>query len=484
MKKYFCIIVLFCSAVIYSQDLGITNNNKFDQNALMNAGTISVTIGGDFIITGTFPALITERVDQFITRIYDQAKQKALSNITTDPELMFKVKKELDEYSLRDIKLKRSNGEVLKLDLLKFRINGDFKNDPYLKNDDVLIFAPADLERNFFTISGAVNKPGKFHFVDGDKLSGAIDLAQGINKAYENVDSAEIDRLSYDGETLSTIKVGVDSDFSLQRGDRIVVLAKETQRKVFNAYVVGEVNSPGTIPITKNNTTLKEVIEAAGGLKKTASLERARLFSANLAPMLLEQQFGIKLQDNIDLTKLQLPDKLLRFEDLLMSRMSNLTEEDTSYFFAENRIRMLNQGSAVDFTKLNDTDSQASNYIVQNGDVIIIPQKIHKVYVFGQVIKPGYVNYQNGENFKYYIHEAGGYGEYAEGDGDVMVIKNSTNNWIPAEDEGVKIEEGDYIWVPKSPHRTFNYYVRTAASYLSVVASVATVILLLYQFRK
>ncbi len=36
-------------------------------------GTISVTIGGSFPINGTYPALISERVDAFISRMYAEA---------------------------------------------------------------------------------------------------------------------------------------------------------------------------------------------------------------------------------------------------------------------------------------------------------------------------------------------------------------------------------------------------------------------------
>ena len=200
--------------------------------------------------------------------------------------------------------------------------------------------------------------------------------------------------------------------------------------------------------------------------------------------MLLEQQFGIKLKENPDILDLKLPDKLLNIENMLMSRMSDLTVEDTAYFYLENRIRILNEGSSVDFTKIKDDSSQAANYIVHNGDVVIIPRIIHKVYVFGQVANPGYVNYKKGENFRYYIHKAGGYGEYSQGEGDVMVIKNSSKNWLQADDDKTTIEEGDYVWVPRSPPRSFNYYVGTIGNYLSIVASAATVILLLIQFNK
>jgi hypothetical protein len=165
MKKYLSITaVLLFAILINAQDLG--TSNKTYQNTLMNAGAISVTIGGDFIVTGTFPALITERVDQFVTRIYNQAQENALRNAASDPQLLLRIKKQLNEYSLRNIKLKRSNGDVLTLDLLKFRIDGDFVNDPYLKNDDVLIFAPLDLQRNFFQTFTIITKSVYFGRVD------------------------------------------------------------------------------------------------------------------------------------------------------------------------------------------------------------------------------------------------------------------------------------------------------------------------------
>src|SRR5690606_23765832 len=178
--------------------------------------------------------------------------------LTQQPELLKKAQKELESYSIRNITLKRNNGEELNLDLLRFRRTGDFAENPYLKNDDVLIFPPSDLERNFFSISGAVNKPGKYHFKDGDELSDAIELAQGINKAYQNVSKAEIHRLSYDGESMKVIPVDLSSNYPLERGDRIIVIADETQKKEFSVTVLGEVKNPGKIPITKNTTTLKE----------------------------------------------------------------------------------------------------------------------------------------------------------------------------------------------------------------------------------
>lgn len=471
------LIILFSTSISFSQTQSANQNNL---NSFIVNPAISVTIGGDFPVTGSFPAFINERVDQFITRMYNEARSNALKNIT-DPELLLKISEKLNQFTLRDVIIKSASGAIAKIDLQKFRIDGDFKNNPYLKNDDVIIFPVADMKRNFFTVTGAVNNPGKFYFVEGDKLSDAIELALGINKAYENVTKAEIDRLSYDGQKMNSTIVDINSNVPLSRGDRIIVLADETQKRDFSVSVTGEVNRPGKIPITKDSTTLKEVIEKAGGFTATASLRNSRLFSGSSLPAILEKEYGIALKNFSDYTSKQAQDNFLNYENILMSRMSNLTEQDTSYFLMENQLRVLSSGGSVDFTKLNDSSSEASKYIVKDGDVIIVPQKAGAVYVFGQVPHPGRIDFVKGKNYNYYIREAGGLGDYA--DNDIMVIKASSREWVSAKDD-VVIDDGDYIWVPKSPQRSFQYYLKETTNYLTIIGSIATIILLLIQIRK
>ncbi len=47
---------------------------------LFSAGAISVTIGGNFIVTGSwlFPALVTDRVDQLVTELSNQIQSKLI----------------------------------------------------------------------------------------------------------------------------------------------------------------------------------------------------------------------------------------------------------------------------------------------------------------------------------------------------------------------------------------------------------------------
>lgn len=454
MRKLF-----FCFLAIY---FSINAQEKSTQQNQLNLPPISVTIGGKFIVNGTYPAMLSERVDQFITRIYNAAKENSL-RIAQDLGTAERINKNLDEeYAIRGIILKSANGEEKIIDLAKFRVNGDFKNNPYLKNDDVIIFPAVDLDRNFVRIMGAVNNPIKFMFVEGDKLSDAITLAQGINKAYDNVTTATIYRLSYDGSKIDSINIKLTDDVLLNRGDRIVVQAEEPKRKDYVVNVIGEVNKPGFIPITNNKTTVADVITQAGGFTNNADITRAELIrGANAFESILFSE---------------------QLEKLLMSRMSTLIEGDSLYFEIDEKLRFLRGNGLVDFTKIFNKDSLAGDFIVQDYDVIYVPPKIDLVYVYGQVNNAGYIKYRPDKTYDYYLKLGGGIGETAS---NIYIIRGKSRSWINAEDNPETIiEPGDYIWVSKKTPRTFWYHVEQAGKIAGILGAVATVILLFIQIGK
>jgi len=421
---------------------------------------ISVTIGGKFIVNGTFPASMTERVDQFVTRIYNSAKANLL-NASNDIQSVQDVSQSLDQtYSTRGIILKNVNGDEKIIDLEKFRVTGDFSNNPYLKNDDVIIFPSVDLEKNFFRVIGAVNNPNKFVFIEGDKLSDALLLAQGINKAYKEVKEAIIFRLNFEGNKLDTIKMGINDDVQIQMGDRIFIYAEESKRQDYKVNVVGEVKNPGFFPISINNTSIKNVITMAGGFTPDADLSRAEIIrGANAFESLLFSE---------------------QLEKLQMARMSTLIENDTLYFQIDEKLRFIRGNGLVDFNKIYDENFNDGEFVLKNYDVIYVPTKINSIYVYGQVNKTGYVTYIPEKKYDYYLNRASGLGETAS---DIYIIKGQSRSWVAAEDNpNIKIEPGDYIWVSKKTPRTFWFHVEQASRIAAIVGSIATVILLFLQF--
>ena len=463
MKNKFGIwFILFSLFIINLQSQVERSGSPLSEQFLLNS--INVTIGGSFIVNGTFQASPTERIDNFVTRIFNTAKLPYLSQVR-DINSFSRISKEIDEYALRDIKLKRFSGEVISIDLQKFRLTGDFNYNPYLHNDDVLIFPSNDLETRFIEISGAINaeSPIKFQFVDGDKLSDAILFAHGLNSAYNNVDSAEISRLSYNGKFEEKIYVNIDDDYDLQVGDRIRILADNSEKKAYSIEVRGEVNREGFIYITKDNTTVYDVITKAGGFKETADLNRAELIRS--------------------VSFLNLPNTNREVELMLMQRMANIDIEDSLTFLTDNKLRLARGSSVVDFTKLSDPNSADANFIVKDGDVIFVPEKQNLVYVFGQVLTPGYIETVPGKDYQYYLNKAGGISKFSRG--EIYLIKGKTRSWIELEEDSrIEIENGDFIWVPKEPYRNFDYYLTRIGNFASIIGSIATVIVLIVQLGK
>lgn len=478
MKRLFLVVLFLIAQNFYAQE----ESQKFlSSDTGLNAIPISVTIGGDFIVTGSFPTTNVERLDQFITRIYNSSRNALLTAARSD-ESLNKISEQLQSYAKRNIKLIRKDGSEKKIDLLKFRLTADFKHNPYLKDGDVIIFPTVDLERNFIEIIGAVNKPDVYQFVKGDLLTDIIFYAQGISDAFEDVEFAEISRLSDDGLSEETFKVKIDSNFLLRSGDRINILTNESLKKKVSAYVFGEVFRPGKIFITEKNTSVSDAIEKAGGLKTTASKKYVKLIQRDDLKKLRLQAFAENsefMDKDLFLKQNSLYDQLELAE--LLTKTS-LTVQDTALFNAESKLRFTNQWKDIDLAKLNENSSFESKLRLNDGDILLIPEKKKSIYVFGQVKRTGYFDFEEGKSYQEYLTLAGGFSREAEDEDEVMIIKGLTKDWIYADEFTGNLEPGDYIYVPKNPPVDTWWYVGKIGAVAGIVGSIATVVLLLTQF--
>ncbi|KAF0152679.1 MAG: Periplasmic polysaccharide export protein [Ignavibacteria bacterium] len=484
MKKLFVFIMLVFFQSYFAQDLE-QSSSKQSSFALLQP--ITVTIGGDFILTGSFTSSRNQRLDHFVTSVFAKAQENVMRGLNK-PETIKLVMKEFDRYALRDITMKRVNGDILKIDLLKFRLNGDFSNNPYLMQDDVIIFPASDYERNFVDISGAVNKPIKFQFVEGDKLSDAITFAGGINPAFENVTEVEISRITENGNNEEIVKTSISKNPLLIRGDRVTVLYNDNFKKPYKVLVLGEVGRPGYVYITKGSTTLRQVIIKAGGFTKQADLKRTELVRGTDNTQTLKLK-AIRNHYEKDSTGTTLPVLQVRIEELLteenrLSRTSNLTAEEFQTSLAPDLyLKMNDPKDLIDFSEIFSDSSYAGNTIVYEGDIIVVPTYMNSIYVFGQVKNPGYVKYESGKDWKYYLEKAGGYTERAKDESEVRVIKGDSKTWLEVEDKYL-LESGDMIYVPKTLPRDFAYYIQQIGSISSIVSTIVTLTFIIIQSTK
>lgn len=372
------------------------------------------------------------------------------------------VQNALVRMSTRNISVRHKDGTVSHVDIPKFLASKDDRWNPYLREGDLIIVPQNNLSKNVIGVYGEVNVPGRFEFVEGDSIKDALNIAYGFTR-YALKDSLEFTRFNPKGVGISTSFVnGTDildgrrQDIALQPGDRIVVKSTPDQRSDFIVTVAGEVKYPGVYPISKRSTRLSEVIARAGGFTEFASLRNAELSRHSVQPGQIQLEH-------------------------LESLHGGVPSEDTAYYYLETNLRLQKEIVSVDFERLFVHGDSTQDVAVQNGDYVSVPSYRRTVYVFGQVVSPGYIPYVAGENVEYYVRKAGGYTDRARG-GDVKVVKAKSKQWLSPDE--TTVEEGDYIWVPKEIERSFAYYMNIIGQTASIVSVGVSIVLLVIQSKK
>jgi polysaccharide export outer membrane protein len=428
------------------------------------SGEVTVTLVSPrtFYITVTGYA---PRDEKYKVRSIDRVSNAILLVFYPQDTLEAKrVRPMLNVVNFRKIQLRR-NGVVINVDLRKYFATGDDRYNPYLLEGDWIVLQRRD-PNSFVSIYGAVNKPGLYEFVEGDKLTDIIKIAGGTLESAD-IERVEISRLDEQGKikqkiyvNLKNILNGLAEDVSLERNDRIFVPEERTLKQDYKVTVTGEVKYPGTYPISRNGTMLSQILKEAR-LTEYSDVQNVLVINGGA-----DNPIAVRI------------DTLL---PLLLLKNFVFPSSDSLYFSYEVDLLKSLKFNSIDVEKVI---SGAEDYELQDGDLIYVPPKNNFVYVFGQVNSPGFVSYEKGKDYRYYISKAGGFTGFAR-NGDVKVIKRKTFTWNDADD--VEIEPGDYIFVPKKIVREPIYYWNLAKDIIltvgAVASTVATIILISNQLK-
>jgi protein involved in polysaccharide export with SLBB domain len=428
------------------------------------SGEVTVTLVSPrtFYITVTGYA---PRYEKYKVRSIDRVSNAlALAFQTADTFRIMRKISMADSVNFRKIQLRR-NGVVINVDLRKYFATGDDRYNPYLLEGDWIVLQRRD-PNSFVSIYGAVNKPGLYEFVEGDKLTDIIKIAGGTLESAD-IERVEISRLDEQGKITQKIYVnlknilnGLAEDVSLERNDRIFVPEERTLKQDYKVTVTGEVKYPGTYPISRNGTMLSQILKEAR-LTEYSDVQNVLVINGGA-----DNPIAVRI------------DTLL---PLLLLKNFVFPSSDSLYFSYEVDLLKSLKFNSIDVEKVI---SGAEDYELQDGDLIYVPPKNNFVYVFGQVNTPGFVSYEKGKDYRYYISKAGGFTRFAR-KGDVKVIKRKTFTWNDADD--VEIEPGDYIFVPKKIVREPIYYWNLAKDIIltvgAVASTVATIILISNQLK-
>lgn len=329
--------------------------------------------------------------------------------------------------------------EVIAVDLGGL-LKGTVADIPLQKNDILYIPSIHDLkEEETISIHGEVASPGTFLFSknmtiedllvqSGGLLEAAATTKVDITRRIKDPKSTSFSSVlgkTYSFDIKDGLVVGGEGDFHLEPFDEVYVRKSPAYRKQQNVVVAGEVLFGGNYALVKKNERLSDLISKAGGITPDAYVKGARL----IRKMTEEEQR--RQADAVRMARME------EGKDSISVEKLNISDTYTVGINLEKAIS--NPGSDFDL-------------VLREGDVLFIPEYINTVKISGAVMYPNSVLYKRGESLRYYINQAGGYGNLAKKKKAYVVYMNGTVSRLKSRDKKA-IEPGCEIIVPSKEEK-------------------------------
>lgn len=212
-----------------------------------------------------------------------------------------------DVGTLREIKVYR-NGELLStIDVYAYIFKGDISGDVRLQDNDVISVGAYDAVVN---VQGRVKRPMKYEMKSRESLAQLIDFAGNFaGDAYK--EQLRVVRKSGREYSLHTVKKNEMASFNLYDGDSVYV-DSIISRFSNMVEVDGAVFYPGQYQFGESIKSVYQLIEAAGGVREDAFLNRAVLHHRNFDNTIEAQ--SVNVAGILDGT---VPDVMLKNNDVL-----------------------------------------------------------------------------------------------------------------------------------------------------------------------
>lgn len=355
--------------------------------------------------------------------------------------------------------------EIIQVDV-KGLLNGTVADIPLQRNDVLYIPSIHDLkEEATLTIHGEVANPGTYLYSDKMTVEDFILQAGGLLEAAATTKIEIARRVKEPKSTTFSTTVGQNFSFDLKDGlllgdgsndfhlepfDEIYIRKSPAYHQQQNVTVGGEVLFNGSYALSKKNERLSDLIAKAGGITPDAYVKGARLNRKMTEEELRRKEDALRMTqmgagDSISIKKLDLSD---------------------SYSVGISLEKALqNPGSDYDM-------------VLREGDMLFVPEYVSTVKINGAVMYPNTVLYKKGESLRYYINQAGGFGNDAKKRKAYIVYMNGTVSRLKSGNTKA-IEPGSEIIVPsKDPRKKMSAaeIIGMGTSAASLATMVATMV--------
>jgi len=312
-------------------------------------------------------------------------------------------------------------------DLVDIEKEGE-KNRLLVDGDIVRLF-PVMEKKNIVIISGAVGSSGEFGIEPGKSTVKQV-LNQAGGLLYHAFHEGSITRVKVTQEGPQTEYIRVDlkkalegdsaHDIPLEMNDYIFVRSIPEWQLYRRVELKGEVLFPGEYTI-KRGESISSLIERAGGFTEKAYLKGAILTRVSV----------------LELQKKQLKETIDRLEQKLLSGAAGTAEKTITAESAllakgalEQRKELLTKLRAIEpigrlpieLKPLDSFKGSFSDIAMEEGDVLVIPERPSSVQVFGSVYNQGSYLYSDEMTLSDYLQRSGGIGQDAD-KGEMYVLK-------------------------------------------------------------
>ena len=354
--------------------------------------------------------------------------------------------------------------EIIAIDLGGL-LNGTIADIPLQKNDILYIPSITDLkEEETVAIYGEVANPGTFLFSKNMTIEDLLVQAGGLLEEAATT-RVEVTRRIKDPKSTSFSSVlgktftfdikdgfivgGNAENFYLEPFDAVYIRRSPAYRRQQNVVVAGEVLFSGSYSLLKKNERLSDLVSKAGGVTPDAYVKGARLIRKLSDEERRRQNDAIRMAQNGE------------GKDSISIQKLNLSETYTV---------------GIDLEKALANPKSDFDLVLREGDVLYIPEYVNTVKISGSVMYPNTVVYQKGKNLKFYINQAGGYGNMAKKKKVYVVYMNGTVSRLKARNASA-IEPGCEIIVPskaEKKHMAMAEILGISSTTATIAAMVAT----------
>ena len=207
--------------------------------------------------------------------------------------------------------------------------------------------------------------------------------------------------------------------------------------------ISGEVTFAGGYTMEKKNQRLSDLVKMAGGVTKDAYVEGARL---------------VRRMNDMERSRRDMALQTARQSQSSTDSVSisKLALSDTYTVGIHLEEALKNPGGDADI-------------VLRAGDQLIVPEYESTVKISGDVMYSNTVTYEEGRNYKWYVKQAGGYGQRAKKSKAYVLYPNGT---MALAKRSTEITPGCEIIVPSKPKRE----TLTSAQWVSIGTGAASII--------